>query len=997
MRRDLAARLLIPVLVGALTLSALPLSARTPEEEELHYRVIVTKDLRLLYYDEAHSFITPHVARCFENAFSFHKNLFGYEPSEAVTVSLQDFDDHGYAGTTAIPYNFITLGIEPFEYVYDTCPTNERMNWVMNHELVHVVCCDQASGADSFFRTIFFGKVVPTAEDPLSMFYSFLTNPRYYSPRWYHEGIATFLETWMAGGIGRAQTGYDEMAFRTMVRDGSYFYGVVGLESEGTAVDFQIGQNSYLYGTRFVNYLAYRYGPEKVLDWFRRADGTRRYFSTQFRQTYGVSLSEEWSNWVEWEHDWQRTNLDSIRRFPTTPYRILSDGSLGSVSRAFFDPKRGRLYAAVRYPGEFAHIASLDVRTGKVERICEVPTPAMYYVSWLAYDPSSGTVFYTTDNARRWRDLRAVNVDTGESRLLSKNCRTGDLAFNRADGSVWGIQHHEGRSRLVRFPVPYDRWQEILVFDFRKDIFDIDISPDGKHLTASLMEVSGRQRLIRMDMDALLSWNPSYDVLWEFADDWGYTNAPSNFVYSPDGSRLYGTSYDTGVSNVFRYDFATQTMDAVSNCETGFFRPVPASGDSLIVFRYTGKGFVPVMIPDIPLEDVSVVHYLGAAVADEQPLVREWVLGSPRDVDLDSLTIYAGDYRGLRNIRLASGYPIVEGYKDYPAYGVRLNFTDPAWLHALNVTYTYSPDARLAEDERSHYRVRYRHGRWTFDAAQNRADFYDLFGPTRSSRKGYSLGVSFRHRLFDEPPRAWNFAASVTRYGNLERLPDAQNIPAPYDSFYTGNAEVVYSHLNGTIGSVEAERGVMARLAASDTYVLGEHKVRLRTDLTKGFLLPLDHSSLWLITSFGYSFGDVNESFANFFFGGFGNNWVDNGSVNRYRRYYSFPGMELNSIAGTTYAKGTIEWTVPPVRFKRLGFPALYANWAHLSLFSSGIVTNPHDSAYDSKLANIGAQLNVKLVIFSHLSSTLSLGRAVAFEKGWAPEHESMISLNILH
>ncbi len=544
----------------------------------------------------------------------------------------------------------------------------------------------------------------------------------------------------------------------------------------------------------------------------------------------------------------------------------------------------------------------------------------------------------------------------------------------------------------MRFPVPYDRWQEILVFKYGKDVFDIDISPDGKHLTASLVEVSGRQRLIRMDLDSLLSWDPSYDVLWEFAD-----NAPSNFVYSPDGNRLYGTSYYTGASNVFRYDLATQEMDAISNCETGFFRPVPASGDSLIVFRYTGKGFVPVMIPDVPLEDVSPVRYLGSAVADEQPLVREWVLGSPRDVDLDSLTIYAGDYSSLRNIRLASGYPIVEGYKDYPAYGVRLNFTDPAWLHALNVTYTYAPDARLAEDERSHYRVRYRHGRWTFDAAQNRADFYDLFGPTRSSRKGYSLGVSFRHRLFDEPPRAWNLAASVTRYGNLERLPDAQNIPAPYDSFYTGNAEVVYSHLNGTIGSVEAERGVMARLTASDTYVLGEHKVRLRTDLTKGFLLPLDHSSLWLITSFGYSFGDVDESFANFYFGGFGNNWVDNGSINRYRKYYSFPGMELNSIAGTTYAKGTIEWTVPPVRFKRLGFPALYANWAHLSLFSSGIVTNPHDRAYESKVASIGAQLNVKLVIFSYLSSTLSLGRAVAFEKGWAPEHESMISLNILH
>ena len=139
--------------------------------------------------------------------------------------------------------NWITLGIEPFEYVYDTCPTNERMNWVLNHELVHVVASDQASGSDKFFRKIFFGKVAPTDEDPVSIFYSYLTNPRRYAPRWYHEGSAVFMETWMAGGIGRSLTGYDEMTFRAMVRDSEFFYRIVGLESEGTAVDFQIGQN----------------------------------------------------------------------------------------------------------------------------------------------------------------------------------------------------------------------------------------------------------------------------------------------------------------------------------------------------------------------------------------------------------------------------------------------------------------------------------------------------------------------------------------------------------------------------------------------------------------------------------------------------------------------------------------------------------------------------------------------------------------------------------
>ena len=47
-----------------------------------------------------------------------------------------------------------------------------------------------------------------------------------------------------------------------------------GLESEGIAVDFQVGVNDYLYGTRFFSYLALTYGPEKVVEWLRRDEGS---------------------------------------------------------------------------------------------------------------------------------------------------------------------------------------------------------------------------------------------------------------------------------------------------------------------------------------------------------------------------------------------------------------------------------------------------------------------------------------------------------------------------------------------------------------------------------------------------------------------------------------------------------------------------------------------------------------------------------------------------
>ena len=60
----------------------------------------------------------------------------------------------------------------------------------------------------------------------------------------------------MAGGLGRAQSGYDEMVFRSMVSDGAPFYDPLGLVSEGTKIDFQLQINSYLYGTRFMTWLA---------------------------------------------------------------------------------------------------------------------------------------------------------------------------------------------------------------------------------------------------------------------------------------------------------------------------------------------------------------------------------------------------------------------------------------------------------------------------------------------------------------------------------------------------------------------------------------------------------------------------------------------------------------------------------------------------------------------------------------------------------------------
>ena len=949
-----------------------------------------TKHLRLIYYDQQHAYITTHLARCFENSLKFHCRIFNYKPREKATILLTDLDDYGHGGTSTMPWNFLNIGLEPFDYVFETQPANERMNWLMHHELTHMVTIDKPAPIDRFFRRLFAGKVIPIAEAPETMLYSYLTNPRWYCPRWYHEGIAVFMETWMSGGLGRALGGYDEMVFRTMVLDSAYFYDVVGLESEGTTIDFQIGAISYLYGTRFVSYLAYRYGPQKALAWFNRSKQSKRYFSSDFKRIFKKDLARVWRDWIRWEHRWQKANIDSLRRFPITSFRPLSRQALGSVSRCFIDSAGQKIYAAINYPGQLAQIAAIDLRDGRIEKLCEVHTSALYYVTFLAFDPQDEKFYYSSNNSHGWRSLKMFDLRTKKSTTLLKNTRCGDLVFNRHDHSLWGVQHHNGISRLMRFLPPYRDWQEILSLPYGKDIFDLDISPDGKYLTASFIEVDGRQRLIRLPVDSLLAGNSNFEVLYEFEN-----TSPSNFVFSPNGRFLYGSSYYTGVSNIWRYDFKTRQMDIVSNCESGFFRPLPYKKDSLIVFKYTGKGFLPGVIPVKVQKDVSAVRFLGQAVVEKYPIVKTWKAPSPATVKIDTLFEASGDYKPLERIRPASIFPVIRGYKDYAAFGIRSQFSDPLGFDDFTLSLSYAPAPTLKNDEKLHAELTYNHWPWKVSAAYNRADFYDLFGPTKVSRKGYYLGLQYEHYFINEKPEIFKFTVQAFGFGGLEKLPNYQNISTSAKKLLIFKTVWDYSYLLRSLGAVEYEKGRQWRLTLSVNYSR-KWFPSIHTELDYGFLLPLNHSSIWFRGFAGFAFGRRNEPFANFYFGGFGNNWIDHRQVNRYREFYSFPGVNLNAVGGANYAKLLSEWDLPPLRFRRFGIPSFYFTWLRLAFFSGGIVTDADYKANRRALLDTGLQINWRVVMLSHLNVTLSFGWARAYEKHQRPNDEIMISLKIL-
>ena len=948
-----------------------------------------TENFGVVYFP-IEGYLAPHVARCFENAIRFDRKLSDWTPSDKTVLFLHDFGDTGNAGATAVPTNFINITIAPSRYVFEIMMGNERMNSTANHELIHVMTVDKAAARDRTYRKAFGGKVAPTSENPLSMIYSYFTAPRLYAPRWYHEGIAVFMETWTTGGFGRAMSAYDEMVFRTKVADNAEIYDLVGLASAATKLDFQTGVNAYLYGTRFVSYLALTHGPEKVIRWFSRGEGSQPGYRGEFKAVFGEPLPTVWSRWITWERSFQQENLARLGQNQITAYRRVTERPLGSVSGAVVDRNTRTAYLGVHFPGQVSHLASIDLAKGTMKKLCEVKGPTLFAVTSLAFDPKTRTLFYTTNN-NDWRDLRGINVDTGRSKTYIKSARTGDLAFNSADNSLWGVRTYNGISTLVRIPPPYTEWQQVLSFDYGTDIYDIDISPDGKQLVAAVTKPSGNQSLVVMSTASLLTGDASFEVLSDFEN-----SSPANFVFSPDGRFLYGSSFYSGVSNLYRVDLQTRDVKVITNADTGYFRPVPLSGDDVLAFRYTGKGFLPVIISPQPVEKVNAITFLGQKVVESYPIVKEWKLPPPSSIDLAPMIRSEAPYSPFATLKKRSLYPIVEGYKNYGAIGLRLNLSDTIGYDRLNMSASYTPNTDLPTDQRFHFKAAYSYLGWKLIGTYNYANFYDLFGPTKRSFKGYSLGLEYkRYLIYDQPNRTLDWAFDVTGFGGLDTLPGYQNVPVTATRLGVANVSIGYKHERSSLGSVEPEKGISWRATLNDNYAVSQNFPKLQVDLNLGVPLPISHSSVWLRASAGAAAGDPDQPYGNFYFGGFGNNYVDDKEYRRYHEPGSFPGVKIDQISGHNYTKALLELNLPPIVFKHVGTPSLFANWASLALFAGGIVTNPADSNLRQSYYDAGAQLDIRLVGMSLHQFTISFGYASAFQGGHKISDEFTASFKI--
>jgi hypothetical protein len=368
----------------------------------------------------------------------------------------------------------------------------------------------------------------------------------------------------------------------------------------------------------------------------------------------------------------------------------------------------------------------------------------------------------------------------------------------------------------------------------------------------------------------------------------------------------------------------------------------------------------------------------------------------PSSVDDEKLITAKGPYVPLRSLGLTNAFPVLQGYKDSVGIGYRFNIQDPLALARLGITASYSPSTDLPPDQRGHVDIAGSYLSWRTALSWNHSDFYDLFGPTKRSRKGYAAKIGYDWGLIYDEPRRLSISFDLAYYDKIDTLPDAQNVATNFSRLVTGQVGIHYTDVQRSIGAVDDEKGVNWALVYDGNSARGEFTPQLRGSLDFGVPLPSPYSSIWLRSAAGVGNGDRDNVVANYYFGKFGNNYLDDNSVKRYRDYDSLPGFGIDAISALNFVREMAEWNLPPYAFESAGTPALYLSSLQPSLFAGGLWADPGNASRRKNYASVGVQADLRLNVLHWNDMTLSFGCAEGFRDGRHAGTEWMVSLKIM-
>ena len=549
-----------------LTQSRVSLAASDPERQWFSFE---TAHFVIHGYDDGLIF-ARRVAAYAEEAYRLINPLLGWTPQERVHIRVLDDVDasNGYASVS--PYDGITILAHPPPMGSDLAYADDWLRLLVFHEYSHIVHLDNASGVPEVFNTIF-GKVLKPNES---------------LPRWFTEGVATWVESHMTYG-GRVGSPRYEMILRSAALAGR----LPTLDAlTGAPLELPRAMSWYLYGSTLIDHVV-RHAGVAALRNYLRAYGRRLIpyaMNTLARQHTGHDLLTWWHATLAEVQERAERVAERVRTAGVREgKRLTHSGEYKSHPRFTRD---GRQVLYVRADGQ------------SDARLVMAPIHALDEPKTLAHcDGGCGRYALSRDGQRAilstarphrrvnsYRDLVEITLTQetprGSGRRLTHGARLSDPAFAARGNALWTVANRWGETWLATVDAVTgdisEAWRPPAYARIDRPI----PHPDGRRVFASMHHDSNRD-LIEVDLR---------DKHWRRLT-YGQTSE-RDMVLTRDGQWLVYVSELGGIANVYARDVSgipsrEGRVFRLTNLIGGASNPcVSPDGETLVYVGWTVQG-----------------------------------------------------------------------------------------------------------------------------------------------------------------------------------------------------------------------------------------------------------------------------------------------------------------------------------------------------------------------------------------------------------------------
>ncbi|MDH3272643.1 MAG: hypothetical protein OEN56_15000 [Gemmatimonadota bacterium] len=570
------------VVAGVLTMAAAgTFAARaTAQAPDERWRTLETEHFRVTFPEHLEELGRKSADRA-ERAWDELAAHFIAPPDGPIDVLVTDHADvsNGFAQVT--PSNRITVFARPPVDAISLGFSDEWLELVITHELVHIVHLDHVVNPIGRLGRAVLGRV--PSEWPLF--------PELGTPRWVTEGLATWYESRLTEA-GRVKGSYHDMQIRTAALEGRF--EDIG-QASGESPLWPGGNRPYAYGSLFFEHLLDKFGEERLAVFVDAIGGQWIPYrlDSAGRRAFGVSLTEEWGLWrASVEADLSDLDRELERFGPLTdPQALTTDARWALYPQVSPD---GRWLAYTRSDGRSdMQIRVIDLETGTTSSVGRTNQLATF--SWIDDDRLLVGQLELDGPYRFYDDLYVFERDGGQTRL-TRGARIGQPSVSSDGRSAIAVRQGDGTNELVRVALPSAQMTTLVPAEADVHWAFPSLSPDGRWIAATRFEPNARHDVVVLDAR-------SGDVVARVTDDRALDMAPR---WSPDGRWLVWASDRSGILNVYgaAVDAATGVVAApllLTNVRTGAAYPsVDPTGSWLYYSGYHVDGWEVERVPFAP-------------------------------------------------------------------------------------------------------------------------------------------------------------------------------------------------------------------------------------------------------------------------------------------------------------------------------------------------------------------------------------------------------------